>query len=137
MRGMLQTVRLAALLALLLHALSPAGWMPNPEGVASGSPFVICMGYGPMPDADMAMQGGHHQGAMAPHQGHHPDKGGQAHQHDVCPFAAAAHMAPPPQAIAVALPARHAFAAAADSARAFVIAARFSPSAARAPPVAV
>jgi hypothetical protein len=38
----------AALVAVLAHALVPAGWMPNPAGAASGAPIVICTGHGPL-----------------------------------------------------------------------------------------
>lgn len=36
---------LLVLAAVLLRAVTPAGWMPNPQG-ATGAPFVICTGSG-------------------------------------------------------------------------------------------
>jgi hypothetical protein len=63
-----------ALGAMLLRAILPAGWMPN----VSGAPLVIC-----------SIDGVHH-GAPA----QDPLKGSQQDEH-ACPFAMAAHLAPP------------------------------------------
>jgi len=41
-------VRLA-LVALLVRALIPIGWMPNPHGLEAGSPIILCTMYGPVP----------------------------------------------------------------------------------------
>ncbi|HWA92714.1 MAG TPA: hypothetical protein VG889_21960 [Rhizomicrobium sp.] len=63
----------AALVAMLLRALIPAGWMP--QSAAAGSPFVICT-------AD---------GAVHPAKPHDADRG----KSPPCAFAAAGHLAPP------------------------------------------
>ena len=63
-----------ALSAMLLRAMLPAGWMPNIAGVG-GAAFVIC-----------SVDGLHHGPAHDPAQGQHDDH--------MCPFAAAAHLAP-------------------------------------------
>lgn len=67
-----------ALLAIMLHALVPVGWMPNPG--APGLPFTICTidGFHQV----IPQQPGDH--APAP-----------THDNSVCPFAATAHFAPP------------------------------------------
>jgi hypothetical protein len=72
-----------ALSAMLLRAMLPAGWMPDLAGPLGGA-FVIC-----------TMDGAQHSPPS-----HDPSK-----DHDegsICPFAAAAHLAPPqlPQAVA-------------------------------------
>ena len=71
-----------ALTAMLLRAAIPAGWMPNLAGPLGGA-FVIC-----------TVDGAHHLPSHDLSKGH--DDG------SICPFAAAAHLAPPqlPQAIA-------------------------------------
>jgi hypothetical protein len=66
-----------ALTAMLLRALLPAGWMPNPDGLA-GAPLVIC-----------SMSGAQHA-HPATNRGHAP----QDNSGKICPFAAAAHLAP-------------------------------------------
>ncbi len=77
-----------ALIALMLRALLPAGWMPNP-GPANGSPLIICTMDGPLQALD---------GKGKPIR--HDPRG-----HQACPFAAAAHLAPPAQLASLALPA--------------------------------
>ncbi|MBU6473050.1 MAG: DUF2946 family protein [Alphaproteobacteria bacterium] len=72
---------------MLMRALIPAGWMPGPAGTGGHSSLIICTGQGLTaitinPDGTPAKQ--------AP-DGHHRSQ----HDHDVCPFAAAAHLAPP------------------------------------------
>jgi hypothetical protein len=75
-----------ALGGMLLRAALPAGWMPNLDGPKDAT-FEIC-----------SVDGLHHVPAEAP--GHHaPDD-----HNPVCPFAAAAHLAPPQLPAAVALP---------------------------------
>lgn len=66
-----------ALLATMLHALVPVGWMPNPTG--TGQPFTICTVDG-FQRVTLPQQHGDH--APAP-----------AHDNSVCPFAATAHFA--------------------------------------------
>jgi len=78
-----------ALVAILLRALLPAGWMPNPSG-AAGTPLVVCTMDGP----------GHMMAEDKPAKPQH-DRNGD-HDHQVCPFAAAPHLVTP--AIASALP---------------------------------
>jgi hypothetical protein len=74
-----------ALCAMLLRALLPAGWMPNPA--AEGSPFVVC-------SVDGAHVPGKPAGDPAQERGHAP-----------CAFAAVAHLAPPASGpVAVAAP---------------------------------
>jgi hypothetical protein len=68
-----------ALVAMLLRALLPAGWMPST--VAGPSFLVIC-------SMDAPVQHGDQHG-----QGQHTPDDGQ-HSHDECPFAAAPHIAP-------------------------------------------
>lgn len=107
-----------ALIALMLRALLPAGWMPNP-GAANGSPFVICTMYGPL----KALDGKEKPTKHAPHN------------HEACPFAAAAHLAPPLLAAILALPATAVGMAAPPIRPAPVIAdTDFVPQSPRAPP---
>jgi hypothetical protein len=74
-----------ALVAMVLRALLPAGWMPAPE---SGTPLVICT-------IDGAIHG-------------HAKPGGPAdpsdRDHQLCPFAAAVHLAIAVHAIALPTP---------------------------------
>lgn len=79
-----------ALVAMLLRALLPAGWMPNPTGTTE-SFFVLCTMDGPIQQADQ-----HDQGKHAPDDGQHG--------HDACPFAAAPHVAAPVTVTAIAQP---------------------------------
>src|ERR1700729_3419972 len=85
---MLRTFRLAAvqlaLAAMVLRALLPMGWMPNPDGFAQ-SPLVICLmdmpsGMDMSRAMDMDMQG-------------HGQDHGQQQNNEQCPFAAAPHVA--------------------------------------------
>ncbi len=86
-----RTLRLAgvqiALVAVLLRALLPVGWMPD---AAAGSPFTICTVNGPV-----------HATHLPDGQ---PDKHGQddGRQNDVCPFAASVHLATPTAVATVA-----------------------------------
>jgi Protein of unknown function (DUF2946) len=107
-----------ALIALMLRALLPAGWMPNP-GAANGSPLVICTMDGPLKALD---------GKGKPIR-HDP------RDHEACPFAAAAHLAPPAQLASLALPAIAAAPAAAPAQPESIIAhAHYDPQSPRAPP---
>jgi hypothetical protein len=67
-----------ALVAMLARAFLPQGWMPQAEG----GPLVIC-----------SVDGAH---LSVP--GHAPARDGQDEHGYVCPFAAAAHLAPPSHA---------------------------------------
>ena len=91
---MIRTFRLAAvqlaLAALVLRALLPTGWMPNPEGFAQ-SPLVICL-----MDMPSGMDMSHAMDMSKP-----MDMDMQGHGHsqqqssEQCPFAAAPHIAAP------------------------------------------
>jgi hypothetical protein len=66
-----------AIVAMLLRALVPAGWMPDPAGAAA---FTIC-----------ALDGsGHHSEAPAK-----PGQEDGRHIHDECPCATAPHVTAP------------------------------------------
>lgn len=82
-----------ALLAMVLRALIPAGWMPAQAGQGTG--LVICTGQGLV-----TIQVGP-DGKPLPA---HPGDQDQTHHHDVCPFAAAAHLAPPAIVAALGAP---------------------------------
>jgi hypothetical protein len=73
-----------ALSAMLLRAVLPAGWMPNVAGIGD-APLVIC-----------SVDGFHHLPAHDPAHGQQDDH--------MCPFAAAAHLAPPQAPPAIAQP---------------------------------
>jgi hypothetical protein len=110
------------LIALLVGAAVPLGWMPNPDGAQSGSPIVICTGHGPI----TAFVGGDGK----------PSKPSGSHS-DICVFAAAAAHATPVATPALAIP--HEVARATtrrNNKRALVRTARYRPQAARAPPLA-
>ncbi len=85
---MVRSLKLAgihiALVAMVLRALLPAGWMPNPGG-AAGTPFVICTVDGPR----------HAAPTLGADSGKHHSDQDNDRQHDTCPFAAAAHWATP------------------------------------------
>ena len=87
-----------ALVAMLFRALLPTGWMPN-FGGASGTPIILCSPDGPVHIV---------LGADGQPVKQSPDQS-DPHQHDVCPFAAAPHLATP---VAVAVLAPSAVAAA-------------------------
>jgi hypothetical protein len=105
------TVQLA-LAAMLLRALLPAGWMPSAE---AGAPLVICTMHG-------AMQ-------IAPEPAKHKAAG------EICPFAAAAALAPAGKPPALALPqAIQAFATPLADRTVAALPARREPQSPRAPP---
>ncbi len=91
---MVRTFRLAAvqlaLAAMMLRALLPMGWMPNPDGFAQ-SPLVICL-----MDMPSGMDMSHAMDMSKPMdmdmQGHGQDHG-QQQNNEQCPFAAAPHIA--------------------------------------------
>lgn len=89
---MLRTFRLAAvqlaLAAMMLRALLPMGWMPNPDGFAQ-SPLVICL-----MDMPSGMDMSHAMDMSKPMDmnGHGQDHG-QQQSNEQCPFAAAPHIA--------------------------------------------
>ena len=109
-----------ALLAMLLRAVLPAGWMPAAVTQADASPFVICTMDGPLHSA--------------------PSK--PSHDHDrasaPCVFAASIHAATPAAEPVALTPATIATPIRFAPARVFPIARiNFRPNAARAPPSSV
>lgn len=77
-----------AILAMLLRALLPAGWMPDTTGAAA---FTIC-----------TMDGvGHHAEQQSPGK---PVPADSQHTHEECPFAAAHHIVAPIVAVHLAAP---------------------------------
>src|SRR5689334_8134986 len=113
MQGILPAIRHLALVALILRALLPAGWMPDAQ-----AGLTIC--------AANTLGVIHHDSAP----GHSEGKTSQ----DQCPFAAAPQFASAPALPHLALPSVHEFAAATDRAYAVTVAARFHPQSPRAPP---
>ncbi len=109
MQGFFHFARHVAFIALVARALLPAGWMPAAHGL------TIC---------SLAAPVHHDQKAPADQDTHH----------DVCPFAAAPHLASVPELPQLALPAVHAFLAATERRYASAVAARFTPQSPRAPP---
>jgi hypothetical protein len=91
---MSRTFRLAAvqlaLAAMMLRALLPMGWMPNPDGFAQ-SPLIICLMDMP---SGMAMSRTMDMSKPMDMSGHgHGDS--QQQSSEQCPFAAAPHVASP------------------------------------------
>jgi hypothetical protein len=113
MQGIMPAIRHLALVALILRALLPAGWMPDAQ-----SGLTIC--------SVNTLGVIHHDGAP----GHSDDKMSQQE----CPFAAAPQLASAPDVPLISLPAFHAFAAATDRAYAVAVLAHFTPQSPRAPP---
>lgn len=113
MQGIVRALKQLALAAMIVRALLPTGWMP---GASVDTPFVVCTMNGPLQ--------------------HAPDNGKvPADHHDICPFAAAPHLAAVPELPQIFLPQIHAAAAEADRAYAVILSARFSPGSPRAPPL--
>jgi hypothetical protein len=111
MQGIFRFARHVAFIALVVRALLPAGWMPDAHGL------TICSVDAPTQPADHG---------KAPAQDAH---------HDICPFAAAPHLASTPDLPQLALPAFHAFTAFTDRSHAAAVLARFTPQSPRAPPL--
>lgn len=92
---MIRNLRFAAvhlaLAAMVLRALLPAGWMP---GASAGTPLVVCT----MNGLEQIVLGA--DGKPLKHQ---PSQDGALH-HEMCPFAAAAHLASPSAPAEPALP---------------------------------
>ena len=141
---MSRTLRFAAvyvaLVAMMVHALVPTGWMPNISG-GSGGPFTLCTMDGPALDASAPMVMDGPAGMAMDHSGQ-PEKQkpaqGDQHRNDICPFGAAPHFAAPASIASLAAPTL-----AVTATRLFVPAARtaqrseFSPQSPRAPPAIV
>jgi|SRR3954467_6711670 hypothetical protein len=113
MRGFFQAARHLAIIALLMRAMLPAGWMPD-----SHDGFVVC--------SAGTLGVIHHDGG----EQRHPAQTA----HEECAFAAAASLAAAPDGPLFTLPGFHAFAAAIDRSLAATIAARFTPQSPRGPP---
>jgi hypothetical protein len=113
MQGISRGLRHLAIIALLVRAMVPAGWMPEANGG-----LVVC---------SAGTLGTIHHDGDAPREAAHHD----------CAFAAAPHLGAVPGAIQLALPTFHAFVARTDAGRAATIAARFTPQSPRAPPLTV
>jgi hypothetical protein len=112
-----------ALVAMVLRALLPAGWMPNP---GAGAPLVICSVHGTLFTDSR------------PGSAKHAPAQDDSHRQDVCPFAAGAHLATPGGAAMLALPQRFASIAANTPATAAISAREmFSRQSPRAPPAFV
>jgi hypothetical protein len=77
MRRLRHTLVHIALVAMILRAFLPTGWMPNPQGPAEGA-FVVCTMDGPVQTID---------GKALPGKD-------DPRAHETCPFAAAASVAP-------------------------------------------
>jgi hypothetical protein len=112
MQELSRALRHLAIIALLVRAMLPAGWMPDAQ-----AGLVICS-LGTLGTV-------HHDGDQKPTQT----------AHEECAFAAAAPLAATPDAPHLTLPAFHALAAAIDRGTAASIAARFTPQSPRAPPL--
>ena len=123
MQGLLCAIRHLALVALLVRAMLPAGWMPDAH-----AGFKICS---IETSANPHLGTIHHDGGP----GQHDQKGDPKDHHQDCAFAHAAQLTTPPQTAALALPEVHTFFAAVDTPRVSAMAARFSPSSPRAPPL--
>ncbi len=116
MQGIFRAIRHLALIAIIVRAMLPAGWMPDAQ-----AGLTICS------LGEIHYDGGHHDGT--------PDKDSGHNSHEECPFAAAPHLAATPDVPQLTLPAFHAFAAATDRRYAAAITARFTPQSPRAPPL--
>jgi hypothetical protein len=88
-RARLAAVHLA-IVAMLLRALLPAGWMPDPTGTAA---FTIC-----------TMDATGHHAEQDPAGKPVPED--SRHVHEECPFAAAPHVAAPVLVAHLAAPSR-------------------------------
>jgi hypothetical protein len=115
MQGMLHSLKHLALIAMILRALLPTGWMPSQ---AVDAPFTIC-----------TIDASHQQdpGNKVPDPSSHHDK--------PCAFSSAPQLAATPDIPSLILPAVHGFAARSDRAYAIRIAAHHQPHSPRAPPL--
>lgn len=105
-----------ALVAMIVHALIPAGWMP---GQSAGTPLVICTAQG-----DITL----HSPAKPQQPLDHSDR-----DHQLCPFAAAVHLAVAAGAIVLPAPTERILTSLPTQKRAPVATAS-SPYSSRAPP---
>ena len=145
MTGFRRAAVCLALVAMMLRALMPAGWMPNPAG-AGESFFVICdMDQTDMSKMDMSKMDMSHMSAMdmadmdmsGMDHGSSGKHSGDGHQQP-CPFAAAPHVATPSSVAALQLPSQLAkFSPLLAAERAAIKAATYKPQSPRAPPISV
>lgn len=145
MTGFRRAAVCLALAAMMLRALMPAGWMPNPAG-ASESFFVICdMDQTDMSKMDMSKMDMSHMSAMdmahmdmsGMDHGSSGKHSGDGHQQP-CPFAAAPHVATPSSVAALQLPSQLAkFSPQLAAEQAAIKAATYKPQSPRAPPIPV
>jgi hypothetical protein len=112
MEGFFRAARHLAIIALLVRAMLPAGWMPDAQ-----NGLTIC---------SVATLGVIHHDGQGPADG--------KAQHEECAFAAAPHLAAPPVAPHLILPAFHGFVAATNRDYATILAAHFTPQSPRGPP---
>src|SRR5579863_8833576 len=91
-----------ALAAMVLRALLPTGWMPNPAGFAT-SPLIICQmdmsapaqtGMSTSMQMDMSAPMDMDMSTPVDMHGVHSPGHGQQQNTETCPFAAAPHLAP-------------------------------------------
>lgn len=147
MTGFRRAAVCLALAAMMLRALMPAGWMPNPAGTGE-SFFVICdMDQMDMSKMDMSQMGmskmdmGHmdmaHMDMSGMDHGSSGKHSGDGHQQP-CPFAAAPHVATPSSGAALQLPAQLAkFSPLMAAEQAAIKAATYKPQSPRGPPTSV
>ena len=114
------------LVALLMRATVPQGWMPNVDAFADGSPIIICSSTGQA----HILVGEDGQPLPAGQQ----DQDAAAHQ-PPCAFSAIAGLSLPLGSFILTLPSSHAFEHAMADARAPAVARRLSPAEARGPPL--
>jgi uncharacterized protein involved in copper resistance len=138
MTGFRRAAVCLALAAMMLRALMPAGWMPNPAG-AGESFFVIC----DMDQMDMSKMDMSHMSAMdmahmdmsGMDHGSSGKHSGDGHQQP-CPFAAAPHVATPSSVAALQLPSQLAhFSLSLAAEQAAIKAATYKPQSPRGPPI--
>jgi len=147
MTGFRRAAVCLALAAMMLRALMPAGWMPNPAGTGE-SFFVICdMDQMDMSKMDMSQMGmskmdmGHmdmaHMDMSGMDHGSSGKHSGDGHQQP-CPFAAAPHIATPSSGAALQLPSQLAkFSPLMAAEQAAIKAATYKPQSPRGPPTSV
>jgi hypothetical protein len=143
MQGIFHFARRLAFAALVVRALVPTGWMPDAAGL------VMCSVDMPMQHENASIPMDHDAMSMAMDHddmmmdraktdaSHGKNEPAQYSHHDICPFAAAPHLASIPELPQLTLPALHTFAAATDQLYALAIGARFAPQSPRAPPQTV
>lgn len=113
MQGIFHGLKHLVLIALILRAMIPAGWMPSTTGEAA---FTIC---------SVSAEPGQH-GKKAPEKPNHEKP---------CAFSGIPQLAGAPDAPVLILPAAHAFAAQTDRVYSVRIAAHHQPQSPRAPPL--